>query len=430
MKGFPNQVSDLTKLATGIYCLVQLVDNRQEAKNDKVFGVALVRAGVAGTGHRPQPVEQYIENQLAKKPSNQSFRATARGLRELYRLMGFIDDSGFQVSINDLGRRAAGFAGRSMDYRQIEFWREVIRGIEHGDAHGVSHPYQVLLRLVAQKPGITRAKCALALEARNDSPEELTRIVELVDLPEDEIRVRIGTTKSNWDNAKKVLPSFAEQLGDVIRSSHSYTLSNAPGRSDLGVEHANPDLLIRGDQAVGRTPVTARSVTAETIGRAGTIEAMEIDETQFPELDPVAAARAIELRQDRLRRHNLLVQQLAARFQEAEARLFENPFDILALFRDHAVLVEVKTLDGTVPDERDRVRHALGQLLYYEAFVMPTDATGYSIRKVACFESEITQEHSGWLQDQGVGAIWLVENHFDGNSLSRRFLHECLLEFQ
>ena len=110
MKGFPNQVADLGKIAAGMQTLVRLVDGGKNAKDDGVFGQALVRAGVAGTGHRPMPVEDYIRQQRTKSPSNQSFRATARGLRELYRYLGFIDDSGLLVEVTDLGRLAAGYA--------------------------------------------------------------------------------------------------------------------------------------------------------------------------------------------------------------------------------------------------------------------------------------------------------------------------------
>ena len=46
MKGFPNQVADLRKLAVGMRCLVQLTDEGADARDDGVFGPALVRDGV------------------------------------------------------------------------------------------------------------------------------------------------------------------------------------------------------------------------------------------------------------------------------------------------------------------------------------------------------------------------------------------------
>ncbi|HEX9808120.1 MAG TPA: hypothetical protein VGC25_00765, partial [Alphaproteobacteria bacterium] len=111
MKGFPNQVAELPKITTGISCLVDIEAAGENGKDDGIFGEALVRAGVAGTGHKPMPVDDYLKAQRQKPIGGQSFRTTARGLRELYRLMGLIDDSGLTVTTTALGKAAAGFAG-------------------------------------------------------------------------------------------------------------------------------------------------------------------------------------------------------------------------------------------------------------------------------------------------------------------------------
>ena len=214
--------------------------------------------------------------------------------------------------VRELGRQAAALAGRAIDADQIEFWRRVIRNVAHrGGQSEASHPYQVLLRLVGRKPAIPRAKCALALEARDDSPEELDRIVALADLSEDEIRRRTGMSEANWANAKKVLPSLAEQLNDVIvarrRGEKIYRLADAPGRADAGPAPAPvsldpPGARTRAGSAVQRTPRTSRQVTPETIGRAGTAE--NFDDGATPATaDPVAVAEGIRQRRDRLRRH-------------------------------------------------------------------------------------------------------------------------------
>ena len=102
MKGFPNQVADLGKLAKAMQYIVQLIDAGQQVKDDEIFGQALVRAGVAGTGHSHRPINEYIREQRAKPISGQSFRTTARGLRELFRILGFINDSGDVVEVTDL----------------------------------------------------------------------------------------------------------------------------------------------------------------------------------------------------------------------------------------------------------------------------------------------------------------------------------------
>lgn len=409
MKGFPNQVADLGKLASGMQVLVRLVDAGENARDDSVFGQALVRAGVAGTGHKRKPVEEYIRWQVRRPPSHQSFQTTARGLRELYRYLGFIDDSGLPVEVTDLGRLAAGYAGRPMDAEQLYFWRRAILSIALEAGGEVSHPYRVLLRLMEQRPEITRAKCALALEARNDSAEELARIVALADLPEEEIRRRLGVTKSNWDNAKKVLPAFAKQLGDAVWSGELITLVDRT--------------------AATRAARTSREVTPETIAQAGTAD--RPDEFELPpEVDPAALAEAIRRRLDRLRRHNSIVKELGTRLYEAGARLHENPFDILALIEPRGILIEVKTLDGTEADERDRVRDALSQLLYYEAFSITHIVGDAPVHKVACFEHPISGAHRDWLNRAGAAVIWKDTGGFEGDALAADMLGDNIEELR
>src|SRR5262245_15853702 len=115
MKGFPNQIADLAKLANGLRCIEVLLDNGKNPKDDGVLGKALVGQGVLGTGHKPIAIDKYILEQLKKGPSNQSFRTSARGLRELYRYLGLIDDSGSTLAVTPEGRQAAAFAQQPMD---------------------------------------------------------------------------------------------------------------------------------------------------------------------------------------------------------------------------------------------------------------------------------------------------------------------------
>jgi hypothetical protein len=404
--------------------LVQLLDEGKNPKDDRVFGETLVRTGVLGTGHRPMPIEQYIREQLKKTPPNQSFRTSARGLRELYRLLGLIDDSGSTVVVTLEGHQARAFADRPMDAQQVEFWRKIIRNFRHDGGGTASHPYQVFLRLVAQLPGITRAKCALAFEARDDSSSELERIIELSKLSEDQIRAKIGVSKANWDNAKKVIPHIAEQLGDVIKTGQSFHLADAPGRASEGA--------VTSPKTKGATPVSikrprsSRSVTPDTIAMTGLADR---DEPAVPpNLDPVAAAAAIDLRRKRIRRHNLLVRALSTRFAAVGMALSEDPFDILSVLGDVAILTEVKSLDGSQADERDQLQAALAQLLYYEAF-LTTPVAGATLHKIACFEREITKDHQEFLNSLAIGSIWSVgDGNFAGDALATRVLRTYLKE--
>lgn len=73
MKGFPNQVAELSKLSTAMQCVVPLTDAGEQAKDYGILGEALVRARVAGTGHTPMPVEQYLRIQRRKTRAIRAF---------------------------------------------------------------------------------------------------------------------------------------------------------------------------------------------------------------------------------------------------------------------------------------------------------------------------------------------------------------------
>lgn len=415
MKGFPNQIAKLPKLAAGMQVLLRLVEDGDNAKNDGILGEAMLRAGVISKRNKTISIDEYLTDQRTKELGDQSFRAAARLLREQYELFGFIDDSQAQVVVHDLGRQAASFAGSPLNDEQTTFWRGVVRNVIKSEGGGpISHPYQVMLRLVGQKPGILRAKCALALEAETDSPDELNRIVGLADLTEDQILARIGETKRTWDNAKKILPSFAEQLGDVVKNKGRFWLADAPGREDAGkADEASPGRGVK--QRRVRVPRTSREVTAETITRAGNVDEFT-DEVVLPTFDAEAAAEAIRRRTDRWNRHQAVLKALSDRLQGA--RLLADPFDVLALIFEDGILVEVKTLDGTPADERDRVRDALSQLLYYEAFVTRPQVGEGEVHKIACFESRITDDHQRFLNGNRIGVIWKTEGGFAGDDLA------------
>lgn len=405
MKGFPNQIADFGKLAKGLEVargLVEAGDNAMPRIN-AVYGEALVRAGVAGTGHNPMPVEDYLASQDGKPAGNQGHQTAARGLRELYRHLGLIEEHRGTLELTPLGLQAAGYADERLDDEQKTFWRTALATMTHDGDGAISHPYQVLLRLVARRPGITRAKCALALEARDDSKTELDRIVELSDLGEDQIRQEIGVSQSNWNNAKKMLPRFAEQLGDVVKTGQSYKLAQTPGNvaptRDKSVANTSEE-----EEKKSRAKRNPRQVTSDTIGQAGTGE--ESEPAPPPDLDPEKMAAAIATRADRVKRHNLIVKALAGKLASANCELYEDPFDILALNEERAILVEVKTLDGSEADERDRVRDALSQILYYEAFVTEPLAGDREIVRVACFEHRPSDDHIGFLENQGIETVW------------------------
>jgi hypothetical protein len=415
MKGFPNAVADVEKLGLGLRCVSDLLAKGKNPKDDGVLGEALVRAKITGPRDKRVTVQEYIRTQRLKTHDRQSMRATARLLREFYRLLGFIQEKGNKIILSKDGQQIAAFKGRFLSTAEKAIWTTALVGMEHyGGEVKSSHPYRVLLNLVGKKPGISRAKCALALEAKDDSKTELDRIIKLSDFSEQEIRAKISVSKSNWDNAKKILPSLAEQLGDVLKRGDSLF----PAASLLG-GGKSPTRIAK---KTGATR-SSRRVTASSIARAATSE--DFDEVPLPSTsDPKAVAAAIKLRRVRLRRHNLLVQDFARRL--TPLLLDEDPFDILAHDKTQAILVEAKTLDSSAADERDRVREALSQLLYYENFNLAPSLRKIRLHKIALFEGRISSRLGEWLNSFGIGVVWKERDDFLGDGLARSLVGRYL----
>jgi hypothetical protein len=63
VKGFPNQFSDLKKLAGGMRVLGELVDTGKDAMDYQTYGIAMVKAGVMSTGHGnvKKPIDVYLK---------------------------------------------------------------------------------------------------------------------------------------------------------------------------------------------------------------------------------------------------------------------------------------------------------------------------------------------------------------------------------
>ena len=407
LKGFPNQIADFSKLAKTMKIISDLLDEKLNPSDDGILGEALVRFGIAGAGHRPIPIEKYLLQMANKPKSNQSHRTMARGLRELFsdmRLIHIHPDE--DLSITDDGKMVASFSDQPITDKILAKWRQFIVRICRGNTPGnTSHPYQVLLRLVSRSPGISRAKCALALEAKDDSEQELERILALSRLSEEDIIKQINTSKSNWDNGKKILPRFAEQLNDVRKENGLFFPIELPGNGNLTeIDGEFNSTAI--NKSISRSISTTKT-TADIIAKTGLIEPDEADDGDALAVDPVAVKRRKEIIKARTKRHNALVRRIAKILELHGASLFENPYDCLGILPKILYLVEVKSLDGTDSDEMHRVRDALGQLLYYEAFLPVEHINNRTIVKIAFFESKITNTHIQLLRRADIIPIWM-----------------------
>ncbi len=423
MKGFPNQIADITKLTIALSTLANRLQAGQPVDDDS-YGEALLREGVINSRDQKESAEAYLSRMRAKSPSAQSHRTAARGLKEFFRRAMLIPFDEEPSGILETGESLLK-AWDEGDVNEVhEHWRTIARGIEAVDFDGhISHPYQLLLKLLAARPGTPRALCAVVFEATDDSDEEFERIVLLRDSgDEDAIRAEIGVTKSNWDNAKKILPSIAEQISDVALNGEGLYLL----RSYIDpASTRNPNV----DEP---SSITARQVSADTIAQTpspdDSDEGFGLPNTGSDGL--ISLAEAIAKRADRSFRHNLLVQSFAKAIPEL-TELWEGEFDCAIVNDDVVVLAKMKTLDGTAGDEVRQVRYATGQLFYYKNFSLPPEVVaalqeGRKLLMLSVFESQPSDAHVQWMQCIGIHPVWAVGPGFATSSDSKEILSDLL----
>ena len=409
MKGFPNQIADIKKITMALDILSGLL-NSNSSTDDQTLGESLLFNKVIKAGKSGETIDTYLDRMSNLSPSNQGYRTTARGLKEFLTRVGLIQRVNEDIILTHLGRELLESWSTENNNRLRQVWKSSMRQATAEDDFGISHPYRIMLRLLDERPGTQRALCALALEAENDSEEEFQRILYLHDLEdEDAIRARLSVTKSNWDNAKKILPSIAEQLGDVVRDGQELHLASE------GTSVAT--------KAVNSSPVVParRTSTSRIASWRKPDKTDEITELQGSlSIDPASWTEAIARRSDRTDRHNRIVRRFAETLIGLEA-LWEDPFDCLAVAENKLILVEVKTLDGSIPDEVRQVRYAAGQLRYYEYFAIPASLLSNSncgIVKVAVFERRPADYHVCWLESLAIVTVWT-----DGSTFRARKDH-------
>ncbi len=402
MKGFPNQIADMHKLTLA---LVVIADRLAQSLpiDDGALGEALLWARVIRPQNETQPVDDYLRSMQRRRLSNQSHRTAARGLKEFFRLAGVIAING----ITETGEKIVSASSANSSELLKDCWRDALRQIRIQNEQGASHPYQMLLRLLAERPDMPRSFAPLVFEAADDSESERQRIVSLLDIgDENVIRQKIGVTKTNWDNAKKILPALGVQAGDITETGGNLRLT------DSALNHSVKNQGVR-------------EVTVDTIAQP--TRQGEIGEwpraIESIEIDPVSLRSAIAKRNERTRMHDELVRAFAKAVPDISA-IWEGAIDLGAIAANRGILAEMKTLDGTLEDERSQVRLAVGQLLYYERFSLPESLKGIvdlgALVKVVVFNRRPSAQHLEWIESLGIAVAWLGEDGFSASQRSRR----------
>ena len=400
MKNFPHQFSDLERLTNALRVASTILDRGADFTSDGVYGTALARAGVytfRGGGN----LQTLLRRERDKPRSQRGTETAAREMRRFLVLAGFIEidaeanHCALTPSGKDLVRANSNSVIKGM-------WRSAMLNLALEDAAGrLSHPYRILLRLITDNPGIETRKLMLSFEAQTDSGDEYTRISEYIDLDYDDMLDQLGVSEASAKNAVKILPSIAEQVGDIRRADRrSWTVSRIEAVEDGFESISNREI---GKKTVpGRGRTVTRNVDVENI--AATPVFNDAIERNYD------LSGGIELRKLRTASHQELVRAIARVLSDRGFTLSENPFDCLAQSDEIALLIEVKTLDGGPSDERRQAEKALGQLKAYSHFDLPEDVD--QVREMAVFSHCPSEQTRAFLRNNGITVVWSTEDDF------------------
>jgi hypothetical protein len=373
LKNFPNQINDLNKLTAAL-------------------GVASVFIGAGGTLHDEPGFGTALSNQNVVASINQnSLEATARGLRRFFELAGLINSEWTAVTPrgNDLLA-----AGGNISLRNL-LWREAMFQLKLPDNLGqhISHPYRTMMRLVADKPGIETIKLLLALEPRDDSAAEYARVLALAGLPTGDIIAQLGISGYTAQNAIKILPGIGVQVGDIVRTGNRvFPVSHKGATEDSLIEEGEPEYA-------KSQPSALVAVDADNI-------------SPLPDFgdtvpSPVDLSAAIAIRKRRTIEHHTAVVSIAKILGSNGYTLYKDPFDCLGFkIAVGAILIEMKTLDGSRSDERSQCERALGQLRGYNYFNIPAEKKDPKLIEIAAYTGRPSADIIDFMRNNKIYSAW------------------------
>lgn len=157
-----------------------------------------------------------------------------------------------------------------------------------------------------------------------------------------------------------------------------------------------------------------KDTTIEEIGN------ISINDDSDNLLNIVDLRKKIKLLKDRRVRHEKIVKNIATLLDKLGYKLSKGNIDCLAIKDNTAIIVEVKTLDGSISDEIKQVRAAHGQLDYYAEYIEDK----YMVYKLAIFESKISEEHIQFLHKFNKLVLWMDNENIYASDYTLSILND------
>lgn len=397
MKNFPHQFNNLEKLQNALRLANDLI-KKNLPLNDEVFGEALTRDEIYTYRDRNLSIEEYLRAERRKPRQNRGYMTVSRDIRRLLQLLDLIDVSE-PDKLASLTKHGLELINAHDNDEVNLILKERFFKLALVDSDGkLSHPYQILIRLVRTFPGIDTSKLMLALEAVDDTDEEFDRISELSDLTFNEILDTVEVSPSMARNAVKILPGIAEQLGDISRQN----------------DKAYPTKFA----IVSEDEITTERDTPKTEGSI-IYRKTNIDEiAKDPSLKDVSnmhidLTSAIKIRQLRLKEHQEIVRLIAKMCEENDFDLFEGNFDCFATKKDKGLLFEIKTISTEKWDFENQTLKAVGQLKFYNYLILKKNNFGINeIEQILVFSQKPHDYIIEFCMKEKILSIWFEGDRF------------------
>jgi hypothetical protein len=313
-------------------------------------------------------------------------------LRRFFILLGFIrqtPEGVWQVSASAKSLLALNLENQWLSAYDI--WRQALLGMSLTDAGGASHPYQILLRLVTAIPGLPKPYSGLCLEAKNDSEAEFTRIRQVTTRPNPSGTMDGLAGSHMAKNSIKILPSIAQQLGDIRDDGNRLFISERVA-----------DVIATGDEPEASEEAVQKLVRRPYMPRRRDAEGQRRDQGVTP---PVLRNYDPDIVGARYNAHEDCLDRLSKLFP-AEVERLQAIYDLLLVIPKTVLLVEAKTIKD---DARRQVRAALGQLFYYEHFDVAPLHPDKEILRLALTDSELTEDLQKFLTKHQIGIVWIPQ---------------------
>jgi hypothetical protein len=453
---FPHQFNDPVKLRQMLQT-IDVLTRAGKLLTDENLGYKLFMDSLIKQ-RKPSnlPLGQQLEIIKRKAKPDQSPLTTARDLKRLFLLLGFVDrGDGDRYWLTERGSKIVAISSNSsLTVEEKKAWLEGLQQLvmrQEGNARSF-HPLKAILELLSEEPIDTKL-LTFAFTVSDDTDVEIEKAKILVAHASSSISsfnhqldlYRIS--ESNARDSVKILPALAEKLDLISRSggiasitTYGRTLLDKYNRRSTPTTTPATPALATLTSVTTPTPVTPsvvtarrdpffRIVTSETeVRRNWTPEDTEEGEVEYDAKDEAERQNRLRERTDA---HQETLAKLLQLFQGKNWRIGTGNFDMLSEKADVALLAEVKTIkQGDISDERLRIIDGVGKLLFYEAFDVPSLLSNNQARvqKIIVFSKKPnSQEHVDFLTAHEIWVIWFNENgEVDGEATAKTTFQQLL----